>query len=738
MGTTATVAVLFCDVVGSTERLTRMGDEAGDEFRRRFFAGLRRDVVEHSGTEVKHLGDGLMVVFEHSAVDAVNCAAAMHRTAGEFDPDDPVALRIGISIGEVACEDDDWFGTPVVEAARLCALAPSGRTYAPALLASVIGSRGRAHRFRPIGSVQLKGLAAPVALVEIDGPDPEPSADGGAGPTSSMPWGAAVHGTTVHGATVVDRELIGGAPTVGQPPPVPDVDRSRPRFRRRLVASGAVVAAVAVLAGAAALVGSDRDPDSDAGSTPVGSARSELVSTPVGYAPTVERADCPADTAAAVPDATCRVLVVPESRRNPGGRQIRIPVVSVPGPAGSDVDPVVVLDVNEPVATSLSKVADVHVLSLRGFGAGEPPLSCPELESAWTASFAARADDPAAIDARADAARRCAARLRAAGVQLEGYSMLEAADDIRDLVRALDLGRVSAAAGGYTTTAAAAWARANPGSVRSLLLTNPTPPGESVMADPARSLAASFARLRHLCDTDDRCRTAYPDLATAYLQRFGQLDAGPVLVETTALGGLGPFHVLLDGRRYAAGLESAMRESSRLGLVPSAVRGAGDELTAAAGIDEDVSFYVGPTLSGAFLSVTCSYDERLNRTAEISDSAMRQFAGANEPTFGRLCEAWGVPSVFDELSRPLTIDVPVLIAVGALSVSGVNDWADAMAASLPRATVVDVPTMSEDLAFSPPPCLRELRARFLREPDAQLAADACRKDPPTIDFVAPG
>ncbi len=169
----------------------------------------------------------------------------------------------------------------------------------------------------------------------------------------------------------------------------------------------------------------------------------------------------------------------------------------------------------------------MHVLSLRGFGPGEPPLSCPELESAWTTSFAVRADDPAAIDARADAARRCAARLRAGGVQLEGYTMLEAADDIRDLVRALDLGRVSAAAGGYTTTAAAAWARANPGSVRSLLLTNPTPPGESVMADPARSLAASFARLRHLCDTDDRCRTAYPDLATAYLQRFGQLDADP-------------------------------------------------------------------------------------------------------------------------------------------------------------------------------------------------------------------
>ena len=67
MRNTATVAVLFCDVVGSTERLTRLGDEAGDEFRRRVFAELRRCVVESRGAEVKNLGDGLMVAFDGSA-----------------------------------------------------------------------------------------------------------------------------------------------------------------------------------------------------------------------------------------------------------------------------------------------------------------------------------------------------------------------------------------------------------------------------------------------------------------------------------------------------------------------------------------------------------------------------------------------------------------------------------------------------------------------------------------------
>ena len=176
MSNTATVAVLFCDVVGSTERLTRLGDEAGDDFRRRFFSDLRQCVTDNGGVEVKNLGDGLMVVFERSAIDAIRCADQMHDAAERFDRVDPVLLRVGISVGEVAHEDLDWFGTPVVEAARLCAVAGSAQTLAPALLETLVGSRGSAHRFRPVGLMTLKGLAAPMSVVEIDGrgtPDSE-------------------------------------------------------------------------------------------------------------------------------------------------------------------------------------------------------------------------------------------------------------------------------------------------------------------------------------------------------------------------------------------------------------------------------------------------------------------------------------------------------------------------------------------------------------------------------------
>ena len=705
MRNTATVAVLFCDVVGSTERLTRLGDEAGDEFRRRLFAELRRCVTESRGIEVKNLGDGLMVVFERSTIGAIECAARMHAAAAEVDPEDPVHLRVGISVGEVAHEDDDWFGTPVVEAARLCTAATADQTLAPALVGSVVGSRGQAHRFRSLGTMSLKGLAGPFEVVEVDGP----AAGDGEDTTVAVPDDSA------------GRDRTGG--------------------RARWVAASVVVVALVAVVGAVLVRSGGDDSAGGRPDTVAASSVGDAVTEPVGYTPVFEESDCAAQVTAAVPEASCGDLVVPEFRGAPEGRTIRLPVVKVAAPAGSEpADPVVILDVNEPVSsTSLRDAADVYSLGLRGFsGPGDVPLTCPELQAAWTATLDLRADDPGAIAQRVAASDACAARLRAAGVQLEGYTMVEAANDIRDLAIALDLDRISVAAGGYTTTAATAFARSNPGAVSALLLTNPTPPGESVLEDPAGALAASFESIIGFCQDDPACREAYPDLEAQYLQRYEQLQAQPALVSTQALTGSGPYQVLLDGRRLAAALESAMRESARLGLVPSAVLSASNELTAAAGIDEDVNFFIRDQApSAAFLSITCSYDARLNRTAEISDAARRQFSGANEPTFGRMCESWGVPSVYDQLSRPLDVDLPVLLASGDLSVSGVNDWAGSLADTLSDVTVVRVPTMSEDLAFAPPPCLQELRRDFVADPGAPLDVSGCERDVPAIEFVGP-
>src|SRR5438477_1244484 len=66
----ATVTILFTDLVGSTELAARLGDDAADEARRGYFAALRSALAATAGEEVKTLGDGIMAAFS-STVDAI-------------------------------------------------------------------------------------------------------------------------------------------------------------------------------------------------------------------------------------------------------------------------------------------------------------------------------------------------------------------------------------------------------------------------------------------------------------------------------------------------------------------------------------------------------------------------------------------------------------------------------------------------------------------------------------------
>ena len=166
---TGIVTVLFTDLVDSSRLLGRFGDDEADRIRRGHFRALRRLLDRFGGREVKSLGDGLMVVFP-SAVSAVSCAIEMQCVTlvrNEKDPDHAVGVRIGIHAGEPIQVDDDYYGTVVVVAKRLCDLAGGGQIEVSDLVRSIIGPRG-GFSFEAIGPVALKGIDPPVQAWEVD------------------------------------------------------------------------------------------------------------------------------------------------------------------------------------------------------------------------------------------------------------------------------------------------------------------------------------------------------------------------------------------------------------------------------------------------------------------------------------------------------------------------------------------------------------------------------------------
>jgi class 3 adenylate cyclase len=160
---TETVTVMFTDLVGSTALLSAVGERLAEDLRREHFGLLRAAVEPAGGREVKNLGDGLMVVFA-SAADAVTAGVAVQRAFERRNrrAAHPLLVRVGISLGDADVEDGDFFGRPVVEAARLCAQAQGGDVLVADVVRLLAGSRA-GFEFEPVGDLALKGFDEPVA-----------------------------------------------------------------------------------------------------------------------------------------------------------------------------------------------------------------------------------------------------------------------------------------------------------------------------------------------------------------------------------------------------------------------------------------------------------------------------------------------------------------------------------------------------------------------------------------------
>lgn len=155
-----TATIVFTDVVDSTA-FAASSPDPGQAFTAHL-AELTWHVEHVGGQLVKSMGDGVMASFT-SATSAVECAISMQRATGASSTDRPLAIRVGISSGDVTVRDGDFHGLPVVEAARLCAQAGGGQI--------LVADRTRllAPECVPVadvGTVQLKGLPEPTRAWE--------------------------------------------------------------------------------------------------------------------------------------------------------------------------------------------------------------------------------------------------------------------------------------------------------------------------------------------------------------------------------------------------------------------------------------------------------------------------------------------------------------------------------------------------------------------------------------------
>ena len=167
MGDTTTATVLFTDLIGSTALRASLGEEAADELRRAHDAVLAQAVLDNGGRVVKSTGDGIVAAFE-AAVDGLDGAVACQQAVAHLRRSHGIelAIRVGLSVGDVSSEEGDVHGTPVIEAARLEAAASGGQILCSDLVKMMARGRG-GHEFFDIGELKLKGLPEPLVTFEV-------------------------------------------------------------------------------------------------------------------------------------------------------------------------------------------------------------------------------------------------------------------------------------------------------------------------------------------------------------------------------------------------------------------------------------------------------------------------------------------------------------------------------------------------------------------------------------------
>jgi len=169
MGEDTELAIVFADVVGSTELYELLGDNDARETVQRCVQCMKECTVEHNGEVIKTMGDEVMSTFHH-ADDAMNAASQMQQriTTGNLSgrEDVKVSIRIGAHFGHVVVEQRDIFGAAVATANRMTSQAKSGQILTTESTIEMLNAEWQSV-VRQIGVATLRGQIDEVALYEV-------------------------------------------------------------------------------------------------------------------------------------------------------------------------------------------------------------------------------------------------------------------------------------------------------------------------------------------------------------------------------------------------------------------------------------------------------------------------------------------------------------------------------------------------------------------------------------------
>lgn len=526
----------------------------------------------------------------------------------------------------------------------------------------------------------------------------------------------------------------------------------------------ALLALLSVVMGLVAC-GRTTAPEPTAIPAPVATATIEPTPPQPGYTPIWEKASCPFKLPSGQVEGRtveCGYLIVPEDRRAPSGRTIRLAVAIFHPPDGaSEHDPIVYL-VGGPGASALEFLylsfdavfapvfaanRDLILFDQRGVGFSQPVLDCNQAYDLGLELLDHELDGKRLTEEEMDnllgEAYVACQRDLSAVADLSAYNTVASAADVNDLRIALGYQQVNLWGGSYGTRLALGVMRDYPAGLRSVVLDSVYPPDMDLYLATPANLDRAFNLLCTACAADKSCNAAYPNLRQVFFATAERLNKNPFATKiTNPLTGIS-YDTLLTGDTLFGLVFQLLYETKVLPVLPQLI------YDASRNNFETINRIYGALLAqgtissrGMMFSVQCN--------EELSFSTLEQFEAVlldypdlapflRDTILGgvayHMCTFWGAGQAAAVENQPVTSDVPTLIMQGEHDPVTPPAWGQHAAQTLKNSYFYLYPGVGHGASVVD--CPREMMLAFLKDP--QTAPDkACIAAMSGLSFVVPG
>ena len=462
----------------------------------------------------------------------------------------------------------------------------------------------------------------------------------------------------------------------------------------------------------------------------------------VAYTPQYESADCRFDVPEDA-DVECGYLIVPEDRAGDPSHTIRLsvalyhsessnprpePVVFLQGGPGGEAVQLSALAYDLLVKPFLAD-RDFITFDQRGTGLSQPALKCDEL----TRTFLQDIHGLIAGDTRdlvySNAFLSCNGLMSSQGVQLNAYTTVASAADLKDLLAALGYERADLYGASYGTRLALVTMRDYPEIVHTAVLDSVVPVEANLFDQYPEMVEYSLGTLFEDCAADPECNAAYPDLETVFWEIVAQLNDQPVSV-TTSSAATGTITETMDGATFMSVILGSLRYPDLIPTAPQSIyRFRGGDYSTLIAAQASLPFTFEGISPGLYISMMCNEHilatttERLQAInaarQDIQNYAWLPFYGTAQDLFDT-CQDWGAIGPRLGENEATFSDIPTLIITGRYDPATPPLFGRQIAGHLSRSYYFEFPNQGHTpTAADASGCAMDTVVAFLDRPDVE-------------------